>query len=56
MTACPLVPFAAALLFSTTAAVAVVEPQPTATPEPHLSGGFGKAAPAGAAARVHLIP
>jgi hypothetical protein len=41
----------AALLFSTTAVLAGAQPQPTATPEPHLSGGFGKGAPPGVTAR-----
>ena len=50
MTAPRLAPLAA-LLFSTGAVLAGVEPQPTATPEPHLSGGFGKAASPGVAAR-----
>lgn len=50
MTAYRLAPLAA-LLFSTTAVLSGVEPQPTATPEPHLSGGFGKAAPPGVTAR-----
>lgn len=50
MTAPRLAPLAA-LLFSTAAVLAGVEPQPTATPEPHLSGGFGKAASPGMAAR-----
>ena len=50
MTAYRLAPLAA-LLFSTTAVLSGVEPQPTATPEPHLSGGFGKAAPSSVTAR-----
>jgi hypothetical protein len=36
----------AVLLFTATAVAAAAEVQPTATPEPRLSGGFGKNAPA----------
>lgn len=41
----------AAALFSLSALLAAAETEPTPTPEPRLSGGFGKAAPAGATAR-----
>ena len=50
MTARRLAPLAA-VLFSTSAVLAGAQPQPTATPEPHLSGGFGKNAPPGVTAR-----
>lgn len=48
----PLAPLAV-FLFSVTALLAAAQPQPTATPEPQLSGGFGKTAPAGPA-RKHV--
>ena len=41
----------AVLLFSGTVLAAAAEVQPTATPEPRLSGGFGKNAPAAPAQR-----
>jgi hypothetical protein len=44
----------AAALFSVTALLAAAETQPTPTPEPRLTGGFGKAAPAGTAARKRV--
>ena len=50
MTARRLAPLAA-LLFSMTAVLSGAQPQPTATPEPHLSGGFGKNAPPGVTER-----
>jgi hypothetical protein len=44
----------AAALFSLTALLAAAETQPTPTPEPRLTGGFGKAAPAGTTARKRV--
>ena len=44
----------AAALFSVTALLAAAETQPTPTPEPRLTGGFGKASPAGTTARKRV--
>jgi len=44
----------AAALFSVTALLAAAETQPTPTPEPRLTGGFGKAAPPGTTARKRV--
>ena len=44
----------AVALFSVTALLSAVEPPPTPTPEPRLTGGFGKTAPAGEAGRKRV--
>jgi hypothetical protein len=41
-------------LVSVTALLAAAEPQPTATPEPRLTGGFGKVAPPASTARKRV--